>query len=298
MWDIGVMAGCLRRGYLAKSKDKSLYSFAIVALAIGLSGAPSPMLAQESTLADIRQELVFVYSEIQRLRRELSTTGTNGLPTPSSAPALQRIDALEQEVRQLTGAVEQQQYHIEQVVKDGTNRIGDLEFRLCELETGCDVTTLNRTAPLGGIKLPKSQPAAPVQPQDTGSDATSSEQNSFNQAFSAYEAGKYDVAAKLFESFALAFPGGPLTGEAYFWRGEALAKSGDWKSAALSYLESFSGTPAGVKAPEALYRLGISLSQLGQTEEACLMLSEVPVRYPAAQIVPQANMEYSGLGCN
>jgi tol-pal system protein YbgF len=297
MWDFSVMAGCLRRGYLAKSKDKSVYSLAIVALAIGLSGAPSPMVAQESTLADIRQELVFVYSEIQRLRRELSTTGTNGLPTPSSAPALQRIDALEQEVRKLTGTIEQQQYHIEQVVKDGTNRIGDLEFRLCELEAGCDVTTLNRTAPLGGVTLPQSKPAVPVLP-DNASDATSSEQNSFNQAFAAYEAGKYAAAAKMFESFALAFPGGPLTGEAYFWRGEALAKTDDWKEAALSYLESFSGTPAGVKAPEALYRLGISLSRLGQTEEACLMLSEVQARYPAAQIVAQANMEYSGLGCN
>ncbi len=297
MWDFNVMAGCLRRGYLAKSKDKSVYGFAIVALAIGLSAAPSSVVAQDSTLADIRQELVFVYSEIQRLRRELSTTGTNGLPTPSSAPALQRIDALEQEVRKLTGTIEQQQYHIEQVVKDGTNRIGDLEFRLCELEAGCDVTALNRTAPLGGVTLPQSKPATPDQPRNTG-DATSSEQNSFNQAFAAYEAGKYAAAAKMFESFALAFPGGPLTGEAYFWRGEALAKSGDWKEAALSYLESFSGTPAGVKAPEALYRLGISLSQLGQTEEACLMLSEVPARYPAAQIVAQANMEYSGLGCN
>ncbi len=298
MWDLGEMAGCLRRGYLAKSKSMGVHGLTIVALAVGLSGAPAPVFAQDNTLADIRQELVFVYSEIQRLRRELSTTGENGLPTPSSAPALQRIDALEREVRQLTGTIEQQQFHIEQVVKDGTNRIGDLEFRLCELETGCDVTTLKRTAPLGGKIVAK---APPAQPQDTpadNSDATSSEQNSFNQAFSAYEAGKYDAAAKMFESFALAFPGGPLTGEAYFWRGEALAKSNDWKGAALSYLESFSGTPAGVKAPESLYRLGISLSQLGQTEEACLMLSEVPARYPAAQIVAQANQEYSGLGCN
>jgi len=275
-------------------------SGAAVMLAFALGGHAVPVYAQDSTLADIRQELVFVYSEIQRLRPELSTTGTNGLPTPSSAPALQRIDALEQEVRRLTGEVEQQEYHIEKVVKDGTNRIGDLEFRLCELETGCDVTKLSRTAPLGGVKIPNSQPVTPAQPTPQSSEnaATSSEQNTFDQAFSAYEAGKYDTSAKMFKSFAQAFPGGPLSGEAYFWRGEALAKVEDWKEAALSYLESFSGSPAGVKAPEALYKLGISLSQLGQSDEACLMLSEVPTRYPASQIVAQANAKFSGLGCN
>ncbi|MCP5087093.1 MAG: tol-pal system protein YbgF [Rhodobacteraceae bacterium] len=248
------------------------------------------------TLADIRQELEYLYGEILTLRRDLSTTGENGLQGESTGPALQRIDALEQEVRRLTGAVEQKQYHIEQIIKDGTNRVGDLEFRLCELEENCDITTLDRTAPLGGMVVPKTTVNHTTNTVESGNQ-TASEQASFNQAFAAYEAGDFETAATLFESFALAFPGGPLTGEAYYWRGEALAGASDWSNAALSFLESFSGSPAGVKAPDALYRLGISLSQLGQNEEACLMLSEVPVRYPASEVVEQANAEYGSMGC-
>ncbi len=253
--------------------------------------------SQGQTLADIRQELEFVYGEILALRRELSTTGETGLQGGSTGPALQRIDALEQEVRRLTGAVEQQRFHVEQVVKDGTNRVGDLEFRLCELEENCDPLVLDRTAPLGGMVVPKTFATQTTTTVESGNQ-TATEQANFNQAFAAYEIGDYASAATLFESFALAFPGGPLTGEAYYWRGESLAGISDWSSAALSFLESFSGSPAGTKAPEALYRLGISLSELGQEEEACLMLSEVPVRYPAAEIVEEANAEYAVLGCS
>ena len=264
-----------------------------------LLATPVPLRAQDQTLADVRQELEFVFGEILRLRRELSTTGNAGLPVASEVPALQRIDALEQEVRRLTGDVERQQFQIDQIVKDGTNRIGDLEFRLCELESGCDIAALDRTAPLGGMVVPKSgQPGRQTRtaPVDSA-DATMSEQSSFNQAFSAFEAGDYANAAEMFESFASAFAGGPLSGEAYFWRGEALAAANNWSDAALSFLESFSGSPAGVKAPDALFRLGVSLAQLGQVEEACLMLSEVSVRYPASSAVTKANVEFAGLGC-
>jgi len=276
------------------------HTLAAILLGSVMVATPAPLRAQSQTLADIRQELEFVYGEVLRLRRELSTSGSTGLPVASSAPALQRIDALEQEVRRLTGDVEQQQFRIEQVVKDGTNRIGDLEFRLCELEKGCDVTNLDRTAPLGGMVVPKAgnSGGASTASPPVATDITASEQNSFNQAFAAYEAGNFPAAAIMFESFAMAFPSGPLSGEAYFWRGEALAASGNWSDAALSFLESFSGSPAGVKAPDSLYRLGMSLAQLGQVQEACLMLSEVPVRYPASAVVTQSKAEYSGLGCS
>jgi len=295
---LGVIVGCLRRGYL-KNKEAGGRRV-VVGLVLGAMLLGAPVQAQDQTLADVRQELEYVYGEILRLRRELSTTGSAGLASGSSAPALQRIDALEQEVRRLTGDVEQQQFQIDQVVKDGTNRIGDLEFRLCELEAGCDVTTLKRAAPLGGMVVPKTGNlgAGSTTKPVIKSDATVSEQSSFNQAFSAYEAGDYINSAAMFENFALAFPGGPLSGESYFWRGEALAASENWNDAALSFLESFSGSPAGVKAPDALYRLGISLEKLGQVQEACLMLSEVPVRYPAAGVVAQANAEFAGLGCS
>jgi hypothetical protein len=52
---------------------------------------------------------------------------------------LQRMDALEAEIRRLAALTEDLQIRVDSVVRDGTNRVGDLEFRLCELEADCDI---------------------------------------------------------------------------------------------------------------------------------------------------------------
>ncbi len=49
--------------------------FSMDCLLAGVLGAAVPVLAQDQTLADIRQELSVLSVEVQRLKRELSTTG-------------------------------------------------------------------------------------------------------------------------------------------------------------------------------------------------------------------------------
>ena len=113
----------------------------VVAVLLMTTAVPSLSFAQqEETLADIRQQLSILYVDVQRLKRELSTTvapaGTEG-----EVSVLSRIDAIEAELQRLTGKTEQLEFRIDRIVRDGTNRIGDLEFRLVELEGG-DVSQL------------------------------------------------------------------------------------------------------------------------------------------------------------
>ena len=62
-----------------------------------LLAAPVAAQEQDQTLADIRQELTVLFVEIQKLKRELSTTGgaTANL-AGTSIPA--RVDAMEAEL--------------------------------------------------------------------------------------------------------------------------------------------------------------------------------------------------------
>ena len=72
---------------------------------------------------------------------------------------------------------------------------------------------------------------------------------------------------------------------------------GDTREAARAFLAGFSGDPEGPLAPQTLFELGRALGALGQTQEACVTLSEVAVRFPASPAVADATAQRQALGC-
>ncbi len=268
-------------------------------LALVLAG-PAFGQGREETLADIRQQLTVLWSEVQNLRRELSTTGgpQTGL---AGSSVLDRVNSAEAELQRLTARTEELQSRIDSIVRDGTNRISDLEFRLCELEEGCDIGQLGDTPSLGGVAPSAGGGTAPAAGGDAGAGSggpvVAAEQQDFDRAKAAYDAGDYAGAAGLFQSFSQTYTAGPLNGQAHYWRGEALAQQGDTSGAARAFLDSFSGSPAGDRAPRALFRLGQSLGELGQVQEACVTLGEVGARFPAAPEAAEAQSARQALGC-
>ncbi|MEM9583439.1 MAG: tol-pal system protein YbgF [Pseudomonadota bacterium] len=268
-----------------------LRSLSVIVL-LALSG---PAAAQDSSLADIRQELGVLNAEIARLKSELNTTGTAS-GAAVTGDTLQRIDAIEAGLTRLNAKTEQLENRINRVVTDGTNRIGDLEFRLVELEGG-DLSTVGQTPTLGGDvgAAPAAQAAIP---QNDAPELAIGEKNDFERAEGALASGDFRSAAEQFATFTQSYPGSPLEADAHYLRGEALQQAGDSQGAARAFLESFSGFPGSTRAPSALYKLGLALDALGQRNEACLMLTEVGNRYPASDQVSLANQSRASLGCS
>jgi tol-pal system protein YbgF len=271
-----------------------------LALALGLGlafAAPAFAQGRDETLADIRQQLSALFLEVQNLRRELSTTGASQ-SAPGGGSVLDRVNAAESELQRLTAKSEELENRINRIVTDGTNRLGDLEFRLCELETGCDVGQLGNASTLGGGALPQAGAGGAVQPpSDGGGSLAVGERADFDRAKAAFDAGDFGGAAGLFQSFTQTYTAGPLYGEALYWRGEALSRTGDTPGAARAFLDSFFGAPGNAMAPRALLRLGQSLGELGQLQEACVTLTEVTARYPGNPAVAEAETSRRSLGC-
>ncbi len=268
--------------------------FAFVAVIAALAQWPAPSGAQDAqTLADIRQELTVLYVEVQRLKRELSTTAAPGADLGGGG-VLDRVNAIESEMVRLTAKTEDLEFRINRVIEDGTNRIGDLEFRLVELEGG-DLGQLGETTTLGGA-LPGAAPLPPA----TASDVTLAvgEQSDFARAETTLQAGDYGQAAKQFAQFNQTYPGGPLAAAADLGRGEALEKLGDTREAARAYLASFKLDQTGDTAPQALFLLGRSLGSLGQMEEACVTLGEVGLRFAQSPSAGLAQEQMQTFGCN
>ncbi len=262
-----------------------------------MAATPGARAQDDQTLADIRQELSILYVEVQRLKRELSTTGGAGTQVVG-ATVLDRVAVIESELQRLTSKSEELEHRINRVVGDGTNRIEDLEFRLCDLDADCDISTLEFGKTLGGGELPAATgDGTPAPDGSAGVELAIGEQADFDSAKSALDAGDPSAAAAQFASFLQTYPNGPLTAEAYFLRGAALEESGAIRDAARSYLDSFSTAPNGPMAPDALYKVGTTLGALGQTEEACQMLDQVGVRFPASEATADAQTAKQTIGC-
>ena len=201
--------------------------------------------AQEKgqNLADVKAELTVLDGQIGQLRDELVRRGAaGGLPT-DPASALTRLDQLQAELRRLTDRVDVLTNDVIRITEDASNRVGDIEFRLTELEGGDTSAKPEPQLLGGGVTRPKPRPVSPaVAPEGSGELAVG-EQAEFDAAVAAADAGDNAKAAGLFATFLQTYPGGPLSTEAQYRRGEALAATEDWKGAARSYLNAFSGAP-------------------------------------------------------
>ena len=265
-----------------------------VASAQAQAVAPDP---QE--LASVRAELATLLSDLLALKALQSTSQPAAAVAPAQAPTdlpvVVRIDALEEELRSLTGRLEELDFRISAIVQDGTRRIGDLEFRLVELEGG-DVGSIGPTSLLGG-EVPV--PAPPTgQPEAPSVELAVSEKSDFETALTALKDGEIETALAGFNKFLAGYPGGPLAAEAMFHIGEAQTQQGAHKRAAKAYLDAFTAAPDGAYAANSLMKVGLALGHLGKPQEACATLEEVLVRYPGSQVEAELVSNQQSLGCN
>ena len=269
---------------------------------------PGGAFAQDKaqSLADVKAELAQLASDFNALKQELITTGAASNGTAGGDP-LARMDAMEAELSRLTAKTEDVQLKLQAVVTDGTNRIGDLEFRLCELTKGCDPAALPETPVLGAAaEAPPAKPADPVAvapdaststAPDSGPEMAVNEQSDFDRAQAVLASGDFRTAADLFATYEATYPGGALAQKAGVRRGDALDQTGETAKAARAYLDAFSGAPSGADAAEALMKLGQSLGKLGQKPEACVTLAEVGKRFAGTEPDAKARAAMQGLGC-
>ena len=271
------------------------------AFVLCLGVLPAVAAAQDdidpAALAEIRGELTALAGEIEALRAVLAQPDAQGQVAASTGePAFLRLDRLEERLRGLTGEVEALRFRISRIVSDGTTRLGDLEFRLVELEGG-DVSSLGETSVLGGADVPATTTPQPVEQNAPEVALAVGEQAEFDAAMAASVEGDYEAAIDRYSAFLQTYPGGPLSVQALYHRAEAMRQLGRHKDAARSYLDAFTAQPDGELSAQSLMRVGTSLGELGQTDQACNTLAEVLNRYPESDVVGDVNASRQTLGC-
>ena len=111
-------------------------------------------------------------------------------------------------------------------------------------------------------------------------DVSPKEQYQFARNF--LKVGDYSNAEKAFREFVLTNPDNELSGNAQYWYAETYRIRQMYTDAATAYLEGYQKYPKSKIAPENLLKLGVSLVQMGEKDQGCLMIAGVKKQYPNA----------------
>ena len=118
-------------------------------------------------------------------------------------------------------------------------------------------------------------------------------------AISFLKVGDYNTAERAFREFVITNPEHELAGNAQYWYAETFRIRQLYTDAASAYLEGYQKYPKGDKAPINLLKLGISLVQIGEKDQGCLMIIGVKKQYPKANqsVLQKAKYEEKKFEC-
>ena len=94
--------------------------------------------------------------------------------------------------------------------------------------------------------------------------------------------GDYNTAERALKEFVVSNPEHDLAGNAQYWYAETFRIRQLYTDAASAYLEGYQKYPKSEKAPINLLKLGVSLVQIGEKDQGCLMITGVQKQYPDA----------------
>ena len=94
--------------------------------------------------------------------------------------------------------------------------------------------------------------------------------------------GDYNTAERALKEFVITNPEHDLAGNAQYWYAETFRIRQLYTDAASAYLEGYQKYPKSEKAPINLLKLGVSLVQIGEKDQGCLMITGVQKQYPDA----------------
>ncbi|MFL6858422.1 MAG: hypothetical protein ACJ8EB_11020 [Allosphingosinicella sp.] len=206
---------------------------------------------------------------------------------PATAPIADltaRLDAIETQLRQLTGMAEQ-----------NGNRVRTLETQVGQLRDGVSarLDALEHTAapPPASAAAAEPPPAKPAPVRGKGprqaasaalpdwvssSEAASGDAEAdYNEGFHLWEQKRYAEAIKMLEGVARAYPEHRYASWAANLAGRAYLDDGKPAAAAKLLLANYQGNPKGERAADSLYFLGQALVALKKPADACKAYDEL-----------------------
>ena len=281
---------------MAGSRPAWLTAAALVAAVIPPAHAQFPRGQIQSSVPDAGVE-----ARLERLERMLSEQSLSDL--------VLQIQQLQQEVQELRGQVELQQYTLQQMQGPrfgGAPRFGQQPAPIPS-RPGADA---------GASDTPPGQPGAASQADNGGEPAAAvprsappqqglgargrgsgssgtgllglpspettagGERDAYREAFDRLKDRDYDGAKQAFTNLLSTFPQGQFADNARYWLGEIGYVTKDYAAARAQFNRLITDYPLSPKVPGAMLKLGYVYDDEGDTQQAQALLQDIVTRFP------------------
>lgn len=197
-----------------------------------------------------------------------------------------QLQILQQEVQELRGLVEEQNYQLRRLARDQQQQYIDLDGRVAQLVqagTAASPTGSATTRALPGSATTanaSSGSAFPRTPIATIPSAGGGEREAYTSAFDLMKARQFDESAMAFNQLIVAYPNGQYTPNAFYWLGELYLASEDVEKARQSFAQVLNLYPDHPKIADTLYKLGVVYHRLGDGRRSVEYFTRVQAEYP------------------
>ena len=211
----------------------------------------------------------FVEPEIRAETQDPATS----LSGDALASLVARVDALESQLRSITGQVEEQGNRTRQLEQEVGRLRADLQARLDRMEQAARPPAPVAAEP----EAPAPVAAEPAAPAPAGDSA----QEAYNAGFRLWDARRYAEAQTALEQAATRHAGSPWVSWMRNLQGRAYLDDDKPATAARIFLANYQENPRGERAADSLYFLGQALTRLNRRPEACRVYDELESVYPS-----------------
>lgn len=210
------------------------------------------------------------------------------LPAPPQNESQEADEDLSTQVVSLLGKMENVEHqqevmakHLEEVLKalKGVQEKLESTHKASKKEQGEE--KINLPAPKESKEKKDKDKALPKEENDQEAEETSEGDSSlsptqvYQKARSLISAGKYDLAERALLDFIKNYFDHELVGPAKYWLGETYFVQKKYTKAAATFAEGYKSAPKGIKAPDNLLKLAMSLKELDKNKEACATIKEL-----------------------
>ncbi|MGB3810746.1 MAG: tol-pal system protein YbgF [Parvibaculum sp.] len=285
-----------------------------VAVFVGLAGVASfDARADDSDLRAVNNRL----DRVERAINDMQQNYSGGAPMrsggdigggSSGGDTQLRLNEIEEQMRSLTGRIEELSHRVEQTNQDLQNYKAATDLRFQDMESGAASgapAALTPPGQSGAAPAAASKPAASAAPAKVAAAAPTvtlpagTAQVQYDFAIDLLKRGQFPQARDAFKQFLEQHPKDPLAGNAQYWLGETYYVQGQYKDAADSFLKGYTTYSKSSKAPDSLLKLGMTLSALGQKDAACATFGQLKEQFPQASpaVVARNKQERQKAGC-